>query len=100
MNFGDYTDGFSPSNTPSGLAGTVLPGCSIADDFTRQLGDPQESRLAMALALRDGQSCSAATGSKPGIAGPSASAARETDVLVPKSLWQTNRILLPPEAGQ
>lgn len=100
MDFGDYTDGFSPDNTPSNQAGTVLPGCSIADDFTRQLGDPLEGRLAMALALRDGQSCTAPTGSKPGVAGTSAAAEKGTEVLVPKSLWQTNRILLPSEVGQ
>jgi len=100
MDFGDYTDGFSPSNTPAGLAGTVLPGCSIADDFTRQLGDPMESRLAMALALRDGQSCTAATGSAPDGSSFAAKAPRNTDVLVPKSLWQTNRILLPTDVGR
>ena len=36
-NFGDYTDGFSPANT-QGVRGTVVPGCSVADDFTHELG--------------------------------------------------------------
>ena len=95
MNFGDYTDGFSPNNTPVNQAGTVIPGCSIADDFTQQLGAVQENRLAMALAYRDGQSCTAATGSKPDGANLAAEAPAITDVVVPKSPWHTNRILLP-----
>jgi hypothetical protein len=56
MNFGDYTDGFSPQNTVAVVGGTPvgvpLPGCSIADDFTHQLGDPAEARLAEALSYR------------------------------------------------
>ncbi len=95
LDFGDYTDGFSPNNTPAGQAGTVIPGCSIADDFDKQLGDPTEGRLAMALAYRDGQSCSAPSGSAPDGASMSAMAPRNADVLVPKSPWHTNRIVLP-----
>ena len=54
MNFGDYTDGFSPQNTVASSTpmGVSLPGCSIADDFTHQLGDPAEARLAEALSYR------------------------------------------------
>ena len=38
--FGDYSDGFSPSNavTPVLPALAQLPGCSVADDFTHALG--------------------------------------------------------------
>jgi carboxyl-terminal processing protease len=43
-NFGDYTDGFSPANQPVATRGTVLPGCSVADDFSKPMGDPTESR--------------------------------------------------------
>lgn len=93
-NFGDYTDGFSPDNTPVSEAGTTIPGCSIADDFTEQLGSVQEDRLAMALAYRDGQSCTAPSGLVPG-AVQSAQPPRNTNVVVPKSPWHTNRILLP-----
>ena len=95
LDFGDYTDGFSPNNTPAAQAGTVIPGCSIADDFTRQLGDPTESRLSMALAYRDGQSCPAATGLAPDGLSKSAMAPRNFNVVVPKSPWHTNRIVLP-----
>jgi carboxyl-terminal processing protease len=47
-NFGDYTDGFSPPNAPV-PTNAVLPGCSVADDFSHALGDPAEGRLAAAL---------------------------------------------------
>ena len=92
--FGDYTDGFSATNQ-TGAVGTPLPGCSVADDFTRALGDPAESRLAAALTYRDSQTCPAATGiAPPGAfktsAGTSLSAA---DGYAPKSVWHQNRIM-------
>lgn len=59
--FGDYADGFWPQNA-SGTAQPRLPGCSVADDFSRELGDPLEGRLAAALAYRVSRSCPAATG--------------------------------------
>jgi len=62
--FGDYTDGFSPSNTVAG-AGTLVPGCSVADDFVHALGDPAEGRLAAALGYRTNSSCPAASGFAP-----------------------------------
>jgi len=53
LNFGGYEDGFTPQNTPVAtggtLAGVPLHGCSVADDFSHQLGDPAEARLAEAL---------------------------------------------------
>lgn len=57
--FGDYTDGFSPVDTPA-PAGATLTGCAVADDFDHALGDPAERRLAAALAYRDGAGCPAA----------------------------------------
>ncbi len=61
-NFGDYSDGFSPANQSS--PGTTLPGCSVADDYSHELGDPAEARIAAALAFRasNNQSCPAASG--------------------------------------
>jgi carboxyl-terminal processing protease len=47
--FGDYPDGFSPANTTPSV-GALVPGCSVADDFSHALGDPSERRLAAALA--------------------------------------------------
>jgi hypothetical protein len=34
--FGDYSDGFSPANAGSN-AGTLVAGCSVADDFSHEL---------------------------------------------------------------
>jgi carboxyl-terminal processing protease len=63
--FGNYPDGFYPANSIS-LAGidpgAVLPGCSVADDFTHALGDPAEARLAAALTYAQTQSCPAPNG--------------------------------------
>lgn len=49
--FGEYSDGFSPSNTVSS-AGELVPGCSVRDDFTHNLGDMAEERIAAALNYR------------------------------------------------
>lgn len=89
--FGDYTDGFSPNNTVSG-AGTRIPGCSVADDFTHALGDQAEGRLAAALGYR--VSGAAACGPATGI-GPRALAVEMPveDGEMFKSPWLENRIL-------
>ena len=87
--FGDYPDGFSPSNTVSS-PGVAVPGCSVADDFSHALGDPAEARLAAALGYLADQSCPAAAGTAPpGVA----QAAAPADGLAPKSPWRENRIL-------
>ena len=92
--FGDYTDGFSPTNQ-TGTVGTIVPGCSVADDFTRALGDPAESRLAAALTYRDSQTCPAPTGiARPGALKTSAgSSLSAVDGYAPKPVWHQNRIL-------
>jgi len=61
VNFGDYTDGFSPSNSLSPTS-AIVPGCSVADDFTHALGDPAEARLAAALGYRNTGACPLPTG--------------------------------------
>jgi hypothetical protein len=66
--FGEYADGFLPQNAtiPLGTpADAVLPGCSVADDFSHVLGDPSESRLAAALNFRSSGMCPAATSFAP-----------------------------------
>jgi membrane-associated protease RseP (regulator of RpoE activity) len=82
--FGDYSDGFVP--------GGLLHGCAVADDFTHALGDPAEGRLAAALAYRATGTCPPALA--PLARGGTAEApeARE-DAVIPKSIWQQNRIL-------
>ncbi len=69
-NFGDYSDGFVPSNSDNGQAN--VRGCSIADDFTHDLGDENEARLAAALYFRENNTCPSANVSlglmmKPGV---------------------------------
>ncbi len=52
--FGDYADGFSPSEMPS--LDTDIQGCEVADDLTHPLGDQQEKMLATArYYLQNGQ---------------------------------------------
>lgn len=96
-NFGDYTDGFSPANTAANV-GTVVPGCSVADDFTNPLGVATEGRLAAALAYRDGQACPAASGlgPTPGLSKTSG-ALRPTDGVVYRSPFDSNRIMRQPQ---
>lgn len=95
MNFGDYTDGFSPANTAAASAGTVIPGCSVADDFTKPLGDMSEGRLAVALAFRDGVACPAASGFAPGVVSKPGAPLNATDGIMIKPPWRTNRLMLP-----
>ena len=59
--FGAYADGFIPAGT--GTTANNLPGCVVADDFTKQLGDPTEANLAAALQYRANGSCPAASSS-------------------------------------
>jgi hypothetical protein len=92
--FGDYTDGFSPSNT-AGPAGTLVPGCSVADDFAAELGTVHEDRLAAALGHRLGASCPAPSGSKPSFSKP-LNGADDVDAVVIKSPWLMNRWLEGP----
>lgn len=83
--FGDYADGFSPQNAPV-LTNAVLPGCSVADDFTHALGDPEEGQLAAALGYRDDQSC-------PVPPSASAAPAAMSRLTVHRAVWRENMIL-------
>lgn len=93
--FGDYTDGFSPINVAQ-TEGTPVPGCSVADDFTHQLGDPQEALVNAALAYRVDGSCPAASGFSGTslLSAESATSQPELQVEVPKNAWLKNRILM------
>jgi hypothetical protein len=94
-NFGDYSDGFSPANTATN-AGTLVPGCSVADDFAHELGDPAEGRVAAALAFRasNNQSCPAATGiTDPRLSKASFQNAPDRHLWVSKPAARMNRIL-------
>jgi hypothetical protein len=61
--WGDYADGFAPG-MEAGPAG-VVPGCTVEDDFDRDLGDPAEGRLAAALTYRATGACPVAASSVP-----------------------------------
>jgi carboxyl-terminal processing protease len=94
-NFGDYSDGFSPANTAAN-AGVSVPGCSVADDFTRELGDPAERRVAAALSFRasNNQVCPAASGfSDPRLSKASFQNAVDRHLWVSKPAARMNRII-------
>lgn len=57
--FGEYADGFVPASA----AANGVPGCAVADDFTHDLGDIAEARLAAALGYRATGTCPPATSS-------------------------------------
>jgi hypothetical protein len=94
-NFGDYTDGFFPGD-PGSMDMAEVPGCSAADDFTKQLGDPTEGRLAAALAYRETGACAApaVVGSSPELSKADTPLAT-TDGVVYRSPWDSNRIMRP-----
>lgn len=93
--FGDYSDGFSPANSTANV-GTTVPGCSVADDFTRELGDPAEGRIAAALSFRasNNQTCPAASGfTDPRLSKMSFQNAPDRNLWVSKPAARMNRIL-------
>ena len=57
--FGEYSDGFSPTANPQ--FDSEIKGCSVNDDFTKQLGDENEAMLASALYFAETGSCLAQT---------------------------------------
>lgn len=92
--FGDYADGFSPAND-SISTNAEVPGCQVADDFSRQLGDPLERRLAAALGFRASGNlqCPAPSGVAPGAQLKSALEAAPLDGKMIRSPLRENRIL-------
>ena len=49
--YGDYSDGFSPSNLAT-IEGEPVPGCAVADDLGNPLGNSNEAMLKAALDYR------------------------------------------------
>ena len=92
QNFGDYADGFSPANTVAN-AGVSVPGCSVADDFSAQLGDPAEARLAAALQFRASGTCPTPSGSAPPPGVSKLTLSSDENLILPKSQWRQNRIM-------
>ena len=54
--FGDYSDGFSPNDSSNPFS-EKSPGCTVPDDLSRELGDPEEALFAAALFYRENNSC-------------------------------------------
>ncbi len=98
--FGNYPDGFSPENA-SDQGSVELDGCSVADDFTKPLGDVTERRLAAALSFRasGNVSCPAPTGFAPGTQLSSKPALNSTEGVMVKSPARENRIVERPRTG-
>jgi hypothetical protein len=95
--FGNYTNGFSPVNTTTGIVGTTLPGCSVGDDFSNALGDPAEARLAAALTYRDTGACPPPTSLAMRELGEVSNTTTPRDGIVVKNPWLTNRIVVRPQ---
>jgi len=81
--FGDYADGFVP--------GGVFPGCTVDDDFSAQLGDPAEARLAAALFYQQNGACPAAARQSQAVRSQVTTGA---GAITAKPLWRQNAILL------
>jgi carboxyl-terminal processing protease len=91
--FGDYPDGFTPHNTLA-TQGVLVPGCSVADDFTHPLGDSSEGLLASALSYQATGICPvppSATSPAPILAGAAYVPPIASGKTI-KSLWQQNRM--------
>lgn len=93
QNFGNYPDGFTPANSSD--IGEDLPGCSVADDFTRALGDPLERRLQAALSFRGSNNvvCPSPSGFSPVPGVSSKQSLSRADGIMFKSPARENRIM-------
>jgi carboxyl-terminal processing protease len=84
VGFGAYADGFIPGGT--GSTANNLPGCMVADDFTKQLGDTSEARLAAVLQYR-------ATGTCPALSSKEMVRVAHAEPIMKRSPARENRIL-------
>jgi len=81
VGFGDYADGFTPT-------------CTIADDFTKPLGDPTEARLEAALNYRQTGVC---LPQKSGKRSALAADGSNVEPMIVRPAWMENKILLPKD---
>jgi C-terminal processing protease CtpA/Prc len=93
--FGEYPDGFTPQNTLA-TEGVLVPGCSVADDFSHSLGDPAEGLLASALAYRSTGTCPVPPSGVEPVPPLQAGAHASAKGVVIKPFWRQNRIYRPP----
>ncbi|MES2743640.1 MAG: S41 family peptidase [Pseudomonadota bacterium] len=90
--FGEYADGFVPGG--KGNTANNLPGCAVADDLSKPLGDITEARLASALQFRTSGSCASAMMVK----GASMSNKMLPDASLGRAFVRENRIYRPRSA--
>lgn len=91
LGFGDYPDGFIPGGT--GASADNLPGCSVADDFSKPLGDVAEARISAALKYRSTGSCPGAAGTTAARAGGGAPVSVGEPLLGGRAPAQDNRFM-------
>jgi C-terminal processing protease CtpA/Prc len=89
--FGDYGDGFVPG---TGATDRFVRGCSVADDFSRELGDLQEGMLGAALNHVVTGQCPAVSASPAAMARAQAASAAPPLYLQGQRL-RSRRLLLP-----
>jgi C-terminal processing protease CtpA/Prc len=89
--FGDYADGF----VPAGSGPTGLPGCLVADDFGKALGDQTEGMLSAALNYRASGICPTPPASGMAMAQSAGRQGVFVDGTMLRSPARENRILLP-----
>jgi carboxyl-terminal processing protease len=90
--FGDYVDGFSVTRNDI-EPGARLPGCTTADDLTRDLGDPNEEQLRVARVFRETGACTGSPVPLPKVEPASAAGDGAPIELPDRGPWRTNRIL-------
>ncbi|MEC5215554.1 carboxyl-terminal processing protease [Actimicrobium sp. GrIS 1.19] len=93
VGYGDYADGFVPAG--SNAAANSLPGCAVADDFTKALGNPAEGRLAAALQYRANGTCPAPLASSSATLAGLVSLNKGADPALRRNAFQQNRIYRP-----
>lgn len=99
--FGEYSDGFTPINTPS-ATGELVAGCAVVDDYLKPLGDATENMLSAALGHMQGGACPAPAVSQraeraPSVKGADATALMQSPRLRRKTMLEQNTILTAPE---
>jgi hypothetical protein len=96
LGFGDYADGFIPNNSTASF-GVRLPGCSVADDLTRELGDPNEGLLSAALAYRSSFACPTTTAAEAARARDPESSVKGPAIDLPRpEIMEINRDMSTP----
>jgi carboxyl-terminal processing protease len=94
--FGDYADGFVAANSTAPF-GVRVPGCSVSDDFTKELGDAQESMLATALSYRASGTCPTPPSSEAGTSNATAVSETDRGLSEPRpSIFEVNRDMTMP----